>query len=277
VPDNTARNLLIALGILAAISFMLPWLAGNDPLQVDLSVRLTPPGTMHWLGTDDLGRDLYSRIMHGAALTVTVSVAALVSSIFLGATLGAIGGYYYGRWPDRILVWAIDFLTAIPFLLVIAAILSVIGPSLGRAYLVLIAIMWTNTARIVRAEVIRTMPLDYITAERALGVAEWRVLFITALPGCLNTAFVFSVSYLPEIIALEAGLSFLGLGVQPPRPGLGKMIFDGVNYLGSAWWMALFPALALFLIVLGVQAMAAYGRRRWKVDRVDMQTGVHND
>lgn len=258
--DKTTRASIITLVVLTGACLMLPWFATHDPLAVAITERLAAPDMIHWLGTDDLGRDLYSRILHAVALTVSISVAALLSSLLIGALLGAVAGYYYGRWPDRLFVWTTDFLTSIPFLLVIVAVLSVTGPGLIKAYVVLTGIMWANPARIVRAEVIRTLPLPYVLADRAAGTPEWRILFITALPACLEAAFLFSIGYLPEIIALEAGLSFLGLGVQPPQPGLGKMIFDGVGYIGSAWWMALSPAMALFLIVLGVQAVAWYVR-----------------
>jgi peptide/nickel transport system permease protein len=120
--------------------------------------------------------------------------------------------------------------------------------------------MWVNPARLVRAEVLRTATLDYVTAARALGSPEPRILFRTILPTCLGSAVIFSVSYLPEVVALEAGLSFLGLGVQPPAPGLGKMIFDGLSFVYSAWWISLFPAAMLFLLVLVVNGWLAWAR-----------------
>jgi peptide/nickel transport system permease protein len=156
--------------------------------------------------------------------------------------------------------WLADFLVSVPFLIVIAAVLSLTGPGLEKAYVVLTAIIWVSPARIVRAEVIKTLPLEYVSAERALGNPGWRILFITVVPACVDAAILFSVGYLPEIIALEAGLSFLGLGVQPPQPSLGKMIFDGMTYIGSAWWVAFVPAATLFAIVTGVQAVAWYAR-----------------
>ena len=235
---------------------ILPKFSAHDPLAVSMVERLHPPSLTHWLGTDDLGRDLLSRVLHGAALTFSVSVAALLSSLVFGALIGAVAGLYYNSWPDKLFCWLADFVTSLPFLLVIAAILSVLGPGLWKAYAVLTAIMWTNPARIVRSEVIRTLPLDYVIAERAMGTPEWKILFRTVLPGCMDSAVMFSVGYLPEIIALEAGLSFLGLGVQPPQPSLGKMIYDSVTFIGAATWVAVSPAAALFFIVLIVQGIA---------------------
>ena len=251
--DKSVRNLLLSLGVLTGASLIAPFFSTHDPLVISIGERLLQPNHVHWMGTDDLGRDLFSRVLHGAALTMSVSVAALLSSLVLGALLGAAAGYYYERWPDKLFCWFTDFLTSIPFLIIIAAVLSLTGPGLEKAYLVLTAIMWTSPARIVRAEVIKTLPLEYVTAERAMGAPEWQILFVTVMPSCMSTALLFSVSYLPEIIALEAGLSFLGLGVQPPRPALGKIIYEGIGLLPGSWWLSIFPAGILLMLVAGVQ------------------------
>lgn len=256
MPSDSARNALLALVILAGLSLLLSWFPGQSPLQIAVEQRLSPPSADHLLGTDDLGRDVLSRVVAGTALTLWVSMAALLSSLGIGILLGAVAGFWYNRWPDRLFCWLADALISVPFLLLVAALLSVTGPGLVKAYAVLTCVIWVSPARIVRAEVIKTWPLDYVSAERALGVPNWKVLFATVLPACVNTAVLFSLGYLPEIIALEAGLSFLGLGVQPPQPSLGKMVFDGINYIGSAWWLAVMPAAALLCIVLIVQAFS---------------------
>jgi peptide/nickel transport system permease protein len=258
--DNT-RGVLLALAGLTLLCLLLPGLPTQNPLHVMVDQRLTPPDAAHWLGTDELGRDMLSRVVSGTALTVGVSVAALLSSLAIGIVLGALAGRYYGRWPDYLFLWLADLLTAVPFLIVIAAVLSVTGPGLAKAYAVLTGIIWVSPARIVRAEILKTLPLEYVAADRALGSPEWRIMLVTVIPATVGSAITFSIGYLPEIIALEAGLSFLGLGVQPPQPSLGKMIFDGLTYIGAAWWMAVVPAGALFLIVTGVQAIAWYARR----------------
>ncbi len=258
-PDTT-RGVLLALTVVIGICLMLPLLPTQDPLAITMGERFSPPSSTHWFGTDDLGRDLFSRVSRGSALTVGVSVIALLSSLTIGILLGAVAGYFYNRWPDRLFSWMADLLVSVPFLIVIAAVLSLTGPGLAKAYVVLTAIIWVGPARIVRAEVIKTLPLDYVSADRALGNPGWRILFVTVVPACLDAAILFSVGYLPEVIALEAGLSFIGLGVQPPHPSLGKMIFDGMTYISSAWWMALVPAAALFAVVTGVQAVAWYAR-----------------
>jgi peptide/nickel transport system permease protein len=138
---------------------------------------------------------------------------------------------------------------SLPFLLIIAALMSLMEKSLFNAYLVMTAVVWVGPARIVRAGVIRAKSSGFVLAERAMGMSEIMILFRSLVPSSILAAFVFSFRYFPEIIGMEAGLSFLGLGIQPPYPGLGKMIFDGINYLGSAWWYAFFPAMLLFITV----------------------------
>lgn len=139
--------------------------------------------------------------------------------------------------------------------------MSIITPGIASAYLILAGIMWVGPARIVRAEVIKTRNQEYVLASKAMGSPEWRILVFTILPVSTESAFLFSISYLPEIVGLEAGLSFLGLGIQPPYPGLGKMIFDGLGYIYSAWWMSFFPALTLFVLVISINLFVAWSRR----------------
>lgn len=238
------------LSSLFLVSYLLPGLATYSPVDMQLNDVLVGPSDSHLLGTDDLGRDVLSRVLHGFATTVTVSLATMISSLLIGAVAGAVSGYYYQRWVDKLVGWVINLIISLPFLLIVASLLSLTQPSIEKAYVIITALIWVNPARIVRAEVLKTMNLDYVTASRALGSPEWRILGKTVLPGCLESAIIFSVSYLPELVALEAGLSFLGLGVQPPDPGLGKMIFEGLNYIYSAWWISFFPGVALSILVL---------------------------
>lgn len=224
----------------------------GDPLAINLSVRLSPPSSNAWFGTDDLGRDVFIRTLHGFASTVTIAITATFFATLLGIFLGATAGYNYNSFFDKTFNWVSSVITAVPFLLFVAAVLSLTEPSLEKAYLAVTGLIWIAPARLVRAEVIRIKSLDYVLAARALGESEWRILLIQILPACLGPPIIHAISYLPEVIALEAGLSFLGLGVQPPDPGLGKMVFDGLNYLWSAWWMCLFPTSALALVVTAI-------------------------
>mgnify|MGYP000093119455 CR=1 FL=1 len=250
--------LLVCLGFLFVLSFLIPWAAPQNPLDINLDGRLMAPSANHLFGTDDLGRDVLSRVLQGFSTTVMVSLSALVSALLIGIVLGGLAGYYYKRWVDAGFNWIVSLIMSIPFLLIMASILSLTTPSIYKAYVILAAVMWVNTARLVRAEVIKRMPLDYVMASRALGSTEWNIMVKDILPACTQSGVYFSITYLPEIIALEAGLSFLGLGVQPPAPGLGKMIFDGLNYIISAPWMALFPALSLFVLVFTINLIVKF-------------------
>ncbi|WP_291208690.1 ABC transporter permease [Hyphomonas sp.] len=263
---SSAIRQLVALFVLSAVSLALPLFAPFDPLLVITEARLQPPSPEHLLGTDELGRDILSRVLWGTATTVTVSVVSLISALLIGVIAGAVAGYYYQRWPDRLIMWIADVLSAIPFLVFVAGVLAIWGGGLLKAYVLLTLVMWTNSARQVRGEVIKIMPLDWVAADRVAGLSEANILFRKVLPKCISPAVLFSLSYLPDIVALEAGLSFLGLGLQPPEPGLGKMIFDGISYSGSAWWISLAPASMLVLIVVFARALgnpSAKGKARF--------------
>jgi len=244
--------------VLLALSYLLPFVAPQDPVVLNLDNRFLPPSLVHLFGTDDLGRDVLSRVLHGFSITVMVSLAALISSLCIGVFLGSVAGYFYKRWLDWIFNWITSLIISIPFLLIMASILSLTKPDIIKAYIILTCIMWVNIARLVRADVIQRIHLDYVVAARAFGYPEWSILIRGILPASMASAILFSISYLPEIIALEAGLSFIGLGVQPPDPGLGKMIFDGLNYIYTAPWIALFPALALFMLVLSINIVQGF-------------------
>ncbi len=250
---NNYKNigyLVLFLVLLLGFGYMARYLPGNDPLAIDLHNRLSSPDSVHFFGTDELGRDIFARVLTGFGNTVAVAVFAFVTSFIIGVIAGGVAGYYYDTLIDRIFNWVVSIIYSIPFLLTIIAFSSVMERNILNAYLVLTMIIWAGPARIVRAGVIKAASSDFVTMERALGKSEVSILFKSLVPFSLQPAFIFSFKYFPEIVGLEAGLTFLGLGIQPPHPGLGKMIFDGSGYLYTAWWYAFFPAITLFLLVL---------------------------
>ena len=253
---STSVTLLFLAAILVA-GEVATYVPLPDPVAMKVTASLTPPGAPgHPWGTDELGRDVFSRAIHGLSATLRVSVLALVTAVAIGVVVGGAAGYLAGGGTDAVVNWLMDLVLSLPFLLVMAAVLSVTSPGLGNAYTVLAGIMWVHPARVVRAEVARRRKLGYVLASRALGVTELRILTLKLLPSAMRPAVLLSVSYLPEIIALEAGLSFVGLGAQPPDPGLGKMIFDGLPYIHSAWWLTVYPAVLLFITVLAINIIA---------------------
>ena len=249
ISKGETTSVLTVFLLMFVCSLIIPNLPLEDPLTISLESRFSPPSLEHFLGTDELGRDILSRVLHGAATTLQVSLFALISSLCIGIFMGAVSGYFYKTWVDDAFNWIVSLIFSLPFLLILVAFLSLMESSLFNAYLVLTAVMWVNPARIGRAEVIRTRNLLYVTVFKAYGASEIKILTYAVLPACMRSAVIFSLGYFPEIIGLEAGLSFLGLGVQPPNPGLGKMIFDGLDYLYSAWWLPIVPAALLGLIV----------------------------
>lgn len=257
MPDSTPGfRAMAAVGLFVAVALLLPALSPFDPLAITLENKLSAPSTVHWLGTDDLGRDLLSRLLVGATTTVLISFLTLFVSTLFAVVVGALVGFSRGGWPDTLFSWVAGYLSSLPALLVIAAVLTALGPSLWKAYFVLALLLWVAPARVMRAQVMQVASLDYVAASRLNGASTWRILTRTIIPNCTGPVAIFSLSYLPEVVALEAGISFLGLGVQPPQPSLGRMIFDGVGYLYSAWWMAVFPGLFLTAIILIANSVA---------------------
>ena len=243
---------LLWLSIAAVgLAVLLPSLAPSDPLLVALSERLQPPSSTHWLGTDELGRDMLSRLLIGIGSTVAVAVLALVAVTVVGIAAGSVAGYYAERWPDRLFNATSAVLTALPPLLVVVAVLGVVGSSLTGAYVVMASLLWVTPARVMRQQVMTVSKLDYVAASRIAGKSHARLLTRVVVPNCIQAPMTVSMSMLTEVIALEAGLSVLGLGVQPPAPSLGRMIFEGLVQIGSGWWLTVFPAAALAALILG--------------------------
>jgi len=255
-------NCAAFLIVLLFMTVIIEYLPLHDPIKIDMDMRFSAPNLQNLLGTDDLGRDVLSRVAHGFSTTMQVSIIAMVSSLVIGILSGGIAGYFYRTWIDGVFNWIVSLLFSLPFLLVMAAVLSITKPDIVNAYIILSCIMWVGPARIARAEVIKTKNLQYVLASRAMGFPEKKILLTIVMPVTVKSAFTFSISYLPEIIGLEAGLSFLGLGIQPPYPGLGKMIFDGLDYIYSAWWLAFTPAVALFIIVMSINLFVSWSGKK---------------
>jgi len=235
-----------------------------NPYAIQLSERLIPPGNNHLLGTDHLGRDIFSRVALGYHNTISVSVMAFITSFIFGAMIGGLAGFFYQTFWDDVFNWICALILSLPFLLIVAALLSLMPKSLMNAYLVLSGVMWVGPARIVRARVIQIKDSPFIIMEKAMGKPYSGIFIKTLLPLSIRPAFTYSFRYFPEIIGIEAGFSFLGLGVQPPEPGLGKMIFSGMDYLGVAWWYPASPAFCIFLITLIAYITHAFMKRGFK-------------
>ncbi len=246
---------LVVVGVSFLVAFLAPFLAPHDPLlqptfqEGVAAARLAPPGPGHLLGTDQYSRDILSRILYGARISLSISLLSVAIGVGLGTLVGGVAGYV-GGVVETLLMRTVDVVIAFPRLVLLIAVVAVFRPSITLVVLVLGLTQWPATARIVRAEVLSLRERGFVLAARALGFSDARILFRHVLPNVLAPVIVTATLGVGNTIVLEAGLSFLGLGVQPPTPSWGRMVADGRAYLMDAWWVATFPGLAIVLVVV---------------------------
>lgn len=245
---------IIAIVVFAALAG--PWITPFDPDMQDILTRLKPPlfqgmDGMHLLGTEALGRDIFSRLIAGAKISLLVGVASVTLSGLIGVTFGLVAGYE-DRYAGRALMALTDIQLAIPFLVLALAMVAVLGPSLWNLIMVLGLTNWVQYARVVRAECLVLREREYVQAARALGASTPRILIRHLLPNVMSSVIVISSLLVAKMILFESSLSFLGLGVPPETPTWGAMIAEGRNYIGNAWWVAAMPGLAIFITVIGI-------------------------
>ena len=247
---GTVLGLWVVAWILL-VTLLAPLVSPYDPaFQGSLvTERLLPPSGAHPLGTDHLGRDVLSRLLYGARISLGIGVAAVAVAVTLGTGLGAVAGYV-GGWVDGVVMRLVDLVLAFPRLVLIIAVLAFFDPSALLVTVVLGLTLWPATARLVRGEVLGLREEDFVVAARALGFGTGRILLRHVLPNALAPVIVAAALGIGDVIILESGLSFLGLGVQPPTPSWGSMISDGRAHLLGAWWLSAFPGAAVVLTVL---------------------------
>ncbi len=236
--------LLVVLGIVG------PWITPYDPLAQNLARSLEGPSFDHWFGTDSFGRDILSRVLYGARISLLVGVASQTIAFSLGVVLGIVSGYYGGRIEILVMRLA-DVTLAFPTLLLLIAITAAFQPGLTVVFVAIGLVGWAGMARLVRSQALVVRELDFVQAARALGMGDLRLLSRHVLPNCLAPAVIAVTLGMASAILLEAALSFIGLGAQPPIPSWGSMISDGRDFLRTAPWISIFPGLAIGLVVLG--------------------------
>jgi peptide/nickel transport system permease protein len=237
--------------IVVIMALFAPIIAPYDPSMQDSSRRLEGPSSDHWLGLDDLGRDVLSRVIFGARVSLRVGFSVVIISSIIGIMLGAIAGYF-GGWLDTIIMRLSDILLAFPGILLAIALVAVLGPSLNNVILALSVIGWVSYARLVRGQVLKVREMEFVTAAQALGARAPRVIGLHVLPNVINPVIVMATLGLAGAILAEASLSFLGLGVQPPTPSWGAMLTTGRRYIGIANHLAVFPGIAIMIAVMGL-------------------------
>ncbi len=237
--------IMIVLMIAAFASFLAPY----DPGRTEVSLKLKPPSALHYLGTDQLGRDIFSRMLYGSRISLSVGFVAVAISIIIGILVGAVAGYY-GGWADSLLMRFVDIMLCFPSFFLILTVVALLGPSILNIMVIIGITSWMGTARFVRAEFLSLRERDFTQAARALGVKDSRIIFRHILPNALAPVFVTATLKVASAILLEAGLSFLGFGVQPPAPSWGNILTEGRTHIFAAWWLTVFPGLAILITVL---------------------------
>jgi peptide/nickel transport system permease protein len=249
-----SRNRLSVIGavvvlILISVALFAPFIAPYDPTTIDVYNVLSPPGKTHLLGTDDLGRDLFSRIIWGSRVSLKVGFVAVGIAIMIGIIIGSMAGFYGGK-VDAVLMRFVDIMLAFPTFFLILAVIAILEPSIFTIMAVIGVTGWMDVARLVRAEFLTLRERDFVDAARAIGVSNTRLIFRHILPNALSPVLVSATFGVAGAILTESGLSFLGLGVQPPDPSWGNILTSGKDNIEVAWWLSLYPGLAILITVL---------------------------
>jgi len=258
---------LCLMAALIVVALAAPWLAPYDPLQVDVLSALQPPDAAHWFGTDQSGRDVLSRAMWGARASLEVSAIAVVIGVFGGVTLGLIAGYFNGGWLEQALMRVLEAMASIPLLIWAIALVGIMG--VGQVHIagltfgnelrltVLLGLLYIPTlARLTYTSALNESQANYVAARRLQAVSETRIMLSDVLPNCLSPVIVQATLLLAIGIVIEASVSFVGLGIQPPRPGWGNMLADSRNYLLSGeWWLSVFPGACISVAVVAINLL----------------------
>jgi peptide/nickel transport system permease protein len=240
---------IIIFGILL-LALLAPFIAPYDPNAIDVKAILLPPSLQHPMGTDGLGRDVFSRMLFGARISLLVGIVAVGIATSIGIVLGAISGYYRG-WVDVLIMRLVDVMLSIPTFFLILAVIAFLTPSIWNIMIVIGLTSWMGVTRLVRAEFLSLRGREFVMASETLGARDFRMIFIHMLPNSLTPIMVSFVLGVASAVLVESGLSFLGLGVQAPQASWGNILTDGKEYIQFAWWLSLFPGVAILLTVLG--------------------------
>ncbi|ESZ26762.1 nickel ABC transporter permease [Mesorhizobium sp. L2C084A000] len=237
------------------VAILAPVLTSFDPIKVDVMQALKPPGAEHWFGTDAIGRDVLARTLFAARYDLAMAFFGVVGPIILGTTIGLIAGYLGGR-IDAVLMRILEVTVSFPYFVLVIAIVAVLGPGLKSYFISLTLVNWVSYARLVRSQALVLRGVDFVLAARGMGFGHLRIMLFHILPNAIVPSIVFVMTDAVLAIVLGSSLGFLGLGVQPPTPEWGAMIADGQTYLTTAWWIAIFPGIAICLLALGLSLTA---------------------
>lgn len=232
------------------LSIFAPWLSPYDPGKINLQEVLSPPSAAHPLGTDQLGRDVLSRMIWGSQISLKVGFVSTGIALAIGVILGALAGYY-GRWTDGLIMRGVDIMLCFPTFFLILAVIAFLEPSIWNIMMIIGLTGWMGITRLVRADFISLKERDFVQAARAIGASDGRIIFVHILPNAMASLLVAATFGIAGAILTESALSFLGIGVQPPTPSWGNILTDGKDNIDIAWWLSFYPGLAILLTVLG--------------------------
>jgi len=247
-----SRNLLLGLGIMLAlvlIAVLAPLLTPYQPQEQNYNITLQSPSLQHLFGTDNFGRDILTRVLYGARIDLRVGVVAVIAPFIIGILLGCAAGYF-GGWIDTVVMRCVDIVQAFPFLVIVVAIVAVLGPGLNNMFIAVALTAWIVYARLIRGEILAVKHKEYVEAARMVGMSNLRIIGRYVLPNVITSSIVYAMADIALYIGLAAALSYLGLGAKPPEPEWGAMITEGQAYITTAWWMSVFPGLAM--VVTGI-------------------------
>ena len=251
-------TLVIGLAMTLAwiiLAILAPLIAQYDPIKIDVLHTLQPPGVEHWLGTDATGRDVFTRLVYGARYDLAMAFFCVVGPIILGTFIGLVSGYFGGRL-DAVLMRLLEVTISFPYFVLVIAIVAVLGPGLKSYFISLTLVNWVSYARLVRSQALVLRGADFVLAARTMGLGHTRIMLFHILPNAIVPSVVFVMTDAVLTIVLGSSLGFLGLGVQPPTPEWGAMIAEGQTYLTTAWWISVFPGIAVCTLAMGLSLMA---------------------
>jgi len=238
------------VAVVSIIAIFAPWLATYDPNHIVIRDMLLPPSAEHWCGTDTLGRDVFSRLLYGARISLLVGFVAVGIALLVGTILGSISGYAGGTWDNIIMRWT-DMVLCFPTFFLILAVIAFLEPSIWNIMIIIGLTSWMGVTRLVRAEFLSLREREFILAAKSIGTPPLRLIWSYLLPNAMGPLLVSAVLGIAGAVLIESGLSFLGLGVQPPTASWGNMLTEGKDNIQIAWWLSVYPGLAILVTVLG--------------------------
>ncbi|QYX58706.1 ABC transporter permease [Roseovarius sp. SCSIO 43702] len=248
------------------IALCAPLLATHDPYAIDFEAILNPPDGRHWFGTDNVGRDTYSRVIYGARLALYIGLLGVVAPMLIGMSIGLLAGYF-GGWVDTVAMRLLDITVPFPFFVLVLSIVAVLGPGIENYFIALALVGWVGYARLARAEAMVLRQAEFVLAARTMGFSHGYILVRHILPNSLSPVVVYLMTDVTLVILFGAALGFLGMGVSPPAAEWGVMIAEGQTYISTAWWISFFPGLAMVLIGVGFALMGDGLARMLRIER----------